>query len=142
MTATIFGVFISVQGITSACHDGISFKIAKYTISNSVPIVGGFVKDGFELVILTSVLLKNAIGVISVFVLFSIVLSPIAYMIVFSLLLKFTAALTENVADIRISNFCTNISKCITYLCASVILVGFMLLITISLMILSANSIL
>jgi stage III sporulation protein AE len=104
--------------------------------------VGGFVKDGFELVILTSVLLKNAIGVISVFVLFSIVLSPIAYMIVFSLLLKFTAALTENVADIRISNFCTNISKCITYLCASVILVGFMLLITISLMILSANSIL
>jgi stage III sporulation protein AE len=92
ITATIFGVFISVQGITSACHDGISFKIAKYTISNSVPIVGGFVKDGFELVILTSVLLKNAIGVISVFVLFSIVLSPIAYMIVFSLLLKFSVS--------------------------------------------------
>lgn len=140
ITVTVFGVFLSVQGITSACHDGISLRITKYTISNSIPIVGGFVKDGFEIVVLAGVLLKNAIGLSSVFLLFSTILSPIVYLIVFSTLLRLTAALTESVADIRISNFCTSISKCLTYLSATLILVGFMLFITILLMILSANS--
>lgn len=142
IVVAIFGLFISIQGLTSAFHDGVTLRVAKYTLSNSIPIVGGLVKDGFDLILLSSVLIKNAIGISSVFILFSIVLSPIVFMMVFSLLLKFTAAVTEGVADCRISNFCTSLSKCITYLCASVILIGLMLFVTILLMILSANSIL
>ncbi|MBQ8426623.1 MAG: hypothetical protein IJX16_02550, partial [Clostridia bacterium] len=66
--------------------------------------------------------------------------SPIIYIAVFSMLLKFTAAITENVSDVRISNFCTSMSKCVSYLCASIVMVGFMFLIMIILMILSANA--
>lgn len=140
LTVTIFGIFISVNGIASATHDGISIRAAKYAITNTIPIVGGFIKDGFDLIVAGSVLIKNTIGISVVFVLFFTLLSPIIYIAVFSLLLKFTAAITENVSDVRISNFCTSMSKCITYLCASIVMVGFMFLITIILMILSANA--
>jgi hypothetical protein len=55
---------MTVQGITSASIDGISIRATKYAISNSIPIVGGFLRDGFDIVIAGSVLIKNAVGII------------------------------------------------------------------------------
>ncbi len=140
LTTTIFGLFISVQGITSATFDGISIRATKYAISNSVPLVGGFLKDGFDLLIAGSVLIKNTIGIVSVFALFFLILSPILYMAVFSLMLKLVSALIEPICDNGISDFCLVISKGITYLCVCLLVVGFMLFITVLLMIFSANA--
>ena len=137
---TVFGIFITVQGISGAPVDGISWKAAKYAISNSIPLVGGFLKDGFDLVIAGSVLIKNAVGVSVIFVLFYVILSPVLYMAAFSLLLKLTAAVTEPVADLRISDFCTSMSKSISYLLAVLLTVGFMLFIIVLLIIFSANA--
>ena len=136
----IFGLFLSVQGITSATFDGISIKAAKYALSNSVPIIGGFLGSGFDLMIAGSVLIKNAIGVVSIVGLLYLILSPVLYMVAFSLLLKLTAAVTEPITDQRLSNFCATVSKCITYMIVCVIIVGFMLFITVLLMIFSANA--
>lgn len=136
----IFGLFLSVQGITSATFDGISVKAAKYALSNSVPIIGGFLGSGFDLMIAGSVLIKNAIGVVSVVGLLYLILSPVLYMIAFSLLLKLVAAVTEPITDQRLSNFCMAVSKCITYMIVAIIAVGFMLFITVLLMIFSANA--
>ncbi|MDE5548010.1 MAG: stage III sporulation protein AE, partial [Clostridia bacterium] len=38
----LFSIFLTVQGITSAQYDGLSLRAAKYVLSGSVPIVGGF----------------------------------------------------------------------------------------------------
>ncbi len=140
LTITIFTLFITVQGIASACHDGISIRAAKYAISNSIPIIGGFIKDGFDLVVAGSVLIKNALGVASVLSLFFYVLSPILYIAVFSLMLKIIASIIEPIADVRISNFCMSISKCLSYVSMAIILVSFMFFIMILIMIFSANA--
>ena len=140
LTTTIFGLFISVQGITSATFDGISVRATKYAISNSVPLIGGFLKDGFDLVVAGSVLIKNAVGIVSVFGLFYLILSPVLYMAVFSLLLKLVSALIEPICDNGMADFCLIISKGVTYLCVCLLIVGFMLFITVLLMIFSANA--
>ena len=137
---TVFGLFLSVQGMTSAHFDGISLKAAKYAISNSVPIIGGFLKDGFDLILAGSVLIKNAVGIAVVIALFYMILSPVLYLAVFSLLLKLTAALVEPISDTRIANFCISMSKTVTYLTVTLLAVGFMLFITVLLMIFSANA--
>lgn len=137
---TVFSLFLGVQGITSATYDGISIKATKYAISNSIPIVGGFLKDGFDLVVAGSVLIKNSIGLVSVFWIFYMILSPVLQMGVFSLLLKLVSAIIEPFSEPKIVNFCQTISKTITYLTASVLLVGFMFFITILLIIFSANA--
>ena len=88
LLATVFSVFLTVQGIVGAASDGLSAKAAKYAVSNSIPIVGGLLKDGFDLIRCGSVLIKNAVGLSSVVVLFFIVLTPVLKIDAFSILLK------------------------------------------------------
>ena len=140
ITAPVFGVFLSIQGITSACYDGISIKAIKYTVSNSIPIVGGFLKDGFDFIVAGSVLIKQAIGLSCVFGLFFLIISPVLSIAVFSLMLKLCSAIIETVSDARLSNFCLSITKSLGYVTAALLLVGFMFFIMVLLMIFSANA--
>lgn len=137
---TIFTVFLSIQGITSATFDGISIKATKYAISNSVPIVGGLIRDGFDLLIAGSVLIKNVVGITGVFALFYTLISPIITIFVFSLMLKLVCAIIQPITDSKITNFCETTAKSLSYLTVVLISVGFMLFITILLIIISANA--
>ena len=137
---TTFGFFVTVQGITSACYDGISFRVAKYAITNSLPLIGGLLRDGFDIVVAGSIIIKNAIGIASIFGLFYYVLSPVLYLGVFSLLLKLTTALIEPITDARVCNFCVTIEKTVTYLTAVLLAVGIMAFVMLILMTISASA--
>ena len=140
LSLTIFGIFLSVQGLSSAIHDGVSIKAAKYAISNSVPIVGGFLRDSFDLTIAGSILIKNAIGISSLILLINYVIFPIIEIAIFSLMLKLTTALAESISDNKTSQLCGYVSKALSFLNVIIILTGFMLFISILLMIFSANT--
>jgi len=140
ISVTVFSFFMTAQGITSASIDGISLRATKYAISNSIPLIGGFLKDGFDIVIAGSVLIKNAVGIMGLFSLFFIILSPVITIAVVSLLFRLVASLTEPICDIRISDFCTSISSGISYLVVCILMVGFMFFISVLLMIFSANA--
>lgn len=137
---TVFTFFLSVQGITAGGIDGISLRATKYAISNSIPIVGGYLKDGVDLVIAGSVLIKNAVGVAGIIAVFFVILSPLLCIVSFQLLLKLTAAVIEPLGDGRLSGFCASLSKNVNYLTASLLSVGLMLFLTITLIICSANA--
>ena len=137
---TVFGVFMTVRGITAASYDGVSFKTAKYLVSNSVPIAGGFLRDGFDLFMAGSVLIKNAVGAAGLFMIFYRVISPVVEMAVFSLLLKATAAVTESFSFSSVSTLLTSLSKSISYFIMCLLTVGFMFFVVILLIILSAGA--
>lgn len=137
---TVFGVFMTVRGITAASYDGVSFKTAKYLVSNSIPIAGGFLRDGFDLFMAGSVLIKNAVGVAGLFMIFYRVISPVVEMAVFSLLLKATAAVTESFSFSSVSTLLTSLSKSISYFIMCLLTVGFMFFVVILLIILSAGA--
>lgn len=140
ITLTAFTVFLTVQGITSATYDGLSFKAAKYAISNSVPIVGGFLSGGFDLVIAGSVLIKNALGSCSLILLVSAIIVPFIQLLAFSLFLKLTAAVTEPIGEGKISGFLTALSGTINYFIAGILAVAFMYFVTLLLLICSSNT--
>lgn len=140
ISITVFSVFLTIQGITSATYDGLSFKAAKYAISNSVPIVGGFLSGGFDLLMAGSVLIKNALGSCSLLLLASAILLPFVQLLVFSLFLKLTAAVTEPVGEGKISGFLNSLSGIINYFIAGILAVAFMYFITLLLLICSSNT--
>ncbi|MBO4251500.1 MAG: stage III sporulation protein AE [Clostridia bacterium] len=142
ITIVFYGLIISVQGLSVAGTEGISVKVAKYAISNSIPIVGGLIKDGLDIVTAGSVIVKNALGIAGVIGIFYYILSPILEMVVFSTLLKLAAAITDIFSVDTVSDFLTTLSKSINYFIASVLTVGLMAFLTVLLMIFSANSIL
>lgn len=140
ITLAAFTVFLTVQGITSATYDGLSFKAAKYAISNSVPIIGGFLGSGFDLVIAGSVLIKNAVGSCGIALLVIVLAAPLIQLIVCNLFFKLAAAVTEPVGDSGISDFLSSVSGTINYFIAGLISVAFMFFITMLLLICSSNS--
>lgn len=140
ISITIFTVFLSIQGLSSASFDGISLKAAKYAISNSIPIVGGFISSGFDLVVAGSLVIKNAVGLSSLFCFFYIVLSPLLLIFTLSTMLKFFAGIIELFSSMPLSNILIKCSKTLSYLTAIILVVSLMFFITVLLMILSANS--
>lgn len=136
---TIFIAFLSIQGLTVSTIDSISLKTAKFAIKSYVPILGSYLSDGVGLILASSVLIKNAIGVTGLILLFSTILLPIIEIIVLILLFKLTSAILETICDERISNFLFSISKSLNMLNVCLLAVGFMYLIAISILMCSSN---
>ncbi|MBP5242227.1 MAG: stage III sporulation protein AE [Clostridia bacterium] len=136
---TVFGIFLSAQGLTVASYDGISLRAAKYAISNSIPIVGNFISGGFDIVLAGNVLIKNSVGMLGVFLIVAAALRPIVTMVGFSLFLRFTAAVCEPIGDERISKFLTQIGDSVGYLVACLFSMAFLYFLTVLLLICSAG---
>lgn len=136
---TVFTAFVSIQGIMAGSVDTISLRTAKYTIKGAVPIVGGFISDGVGLIMASSVLIKNAVGVCGLIMLFLTIVLPVVKIIVFSFLLKLSSAILEPIADGRVTSFISSISKSISQLIALLLGASFMFFIIIGLVMCTAN---
>lgn len=136
---TVFMAFLSIQGITASTYDGVSIRTAKYAIRSYVPILGGYLSEGFDVIMASSVLIKNAIGASGLLLMFSSIISPIVKIVVFILVLKLAAAILEPLTDARISDFIYSVSKSLSMLIVMILGVAFMYLITVGLIMCTAN---
>ena len=136
---TIFMAFLAIQGITASSYDGVSIRTAKYAIRSYIPLLGGYLSEGFDVIMASSMLIKNAVGASALVLMFASVISPIVQIVVFSLILKLAAAILEPLTDSRISDFIFSIGKALTLLVTMIIGVAFMYLITTGLIMCTAN---
>ncbi len=140
ISVTISGLFITVQGLNSAVIDGVSIKAVKYAISNSVPLIGGFLKDGFDIVTSGTIIIKNVIGITGVIALFYLLLSPVVTLISYSLCFKLISAVIEPFSSVNFSTICNVFSKAITYLIVCVLIVALMFFINILILMISSSA--
>ena len=136
---TVFLSFMTIQGITAGSFDSISIRATKMTVSGYVPIVGNYMSQGFDLIMASAVLIKNAVGLSGILLLLGLVLAPIVKIVVFSLALKLTAAITQPIGDTRISDFLTTMNKSFGMLVACLLGVVFMYLVILALLIMTGN---
>jgi stage III sporulation protein AE len=136
---TVFLAFMAIQGITAGSFDSVSIRATKMTIGSYVPIVGGYISQGFDLVMASTVLIKNAVGLSGIFLLFGIVLAPVLKIIVFSLAIKLASAVSQPIADSRISDFLTSVTKSFSMLTACLLGGAFMYFVTLALFITTGN---
>ncbi len=142
ITFTVFFGFLSVQGVTAASYDGISVRAAKYAIGNSVPIIGSYLREGFDLILGSVVLLKNSVGVLGMLLILSIMVFPLLQLVLISLGLKLAAGITEPMAGEKIPSFLAAAGGSVNLLIAVLLGVGFMFFITLMLFIASSNAVL
>lgn len=136
---TIFMAFLTIQGITASSYDGVSIRTAKYAIRSYIPLLGGYLSEGFDVIMASSMLIKNAVGASALILMFSSIISPIIQIVVFSLILKLASAILEPLTDSRISDFIYSIGKILTLLVTMIIGIAFMYLITTGLIMCTAN---
>ena len=138
LSCGLFGLFLSVQGLTAAQYDGISLRAAKYALSSSVPIVGSFLSGGVDLVLAGSALIKNALGSFAVFLLAATALKPLLLLAAFQLFLRFSAAATEPVGG-KIPHFLSKAAGCMGYFIAGFLCIAFLYFLTLVLLICSSG---
>ena len=136
----LLGIFLTVQGITAAQYDGISLRAAKYLVSGSVPIVGGFLSGGFDLLTAAGLLIKNSVGVCGIVLLIAQAASPLILLIAFSILLKVVGAIVQAAGENELYSLFSDLSSDTEYFIAGLLTVAFMYLLIIMLVINSANS--
>ena len=130
---TLFAGLLTIQGISAGRYDTISLKATKFAVKSYIPIIGGYISDGLDYVMLSTLLIKNAIGVAGIILLISSILVPILSVVILKLGLQFVAGVVEPIADSRICDLCDNISKVLIYPVVIIIAISFMYFLSIGL---------
>ena len=136
---TIFLAIIAIKGLTASSIDGISIKTAKFALKTYIPILGGYLSDGFNLILASSMLIKNAVGGVGLLLFLLTIIAPIVNLVILSLGLKLVAAIIEPISDNKIPNFIYSVANLLTMLIVCLIAVAFMYLIVVGLFMLSGN---
>ena len=137
-----FGAFLGVlgiQGIVAGSFDGVSIKMTKFALKSYVPILGGYLSDGFNVAMAGSILVKNAVGVSGIILLLSSILSPIVSILSLMLMLKLCSAILEPTTNSNIPNFLHQTSKLLGLILMILLGVAFMYVITVGLILCTAN---
>ena len=132
---SVFGIFFTLQGITSATYDGVVRRAAKYAIGNGIPIVGGFLSGGFDLAVAGSVLIKNSLGSMSIFLMIAVVFEPVVLLVSVNMLLRLISAITQPFGDGRISDFLGETADNLNYCTAGLLITAFLYFLSIMLMV-------
>ena len=117
-------------------------RAAKYAIGNGIPIVGGFLSGGFDLAVAGSILIKNSLGSMSIFLMVSVLFEPLVLLVSVNVLLRFTSAVTQPFGDSRISDFLGDTAENLNYCTAGLLFTAFMYFLTIMLFVFSTEALL
>jgi stage III sporulation protein AE len=135
----LYGAFLTMQGITGGISDRFGFNAAKFAVSSYVPILGGYLSDGFDLLTASLVLVKNAFGFTGGIVLMAVVLFPLLKLVTFILSLRLTAAIVEPIGDERVAGMLHSLANNTTLLVSALIGAAFMFFVVIMLIIGTCN---
>ena len=107
---TVFSAFFAyllIGGVIGKTVDGVMINAARFGVKSYVPIIGGYVSDGFDVVLAGCALVKNAVGMTGL-------------LIAFDLILRFAAGVVEPLGVSGISDMLMKISKCAGLLIAAI----------------------
>lgn len=136
---TIFLGVMSVQGAVSAVQDGVAMKTAKFVTGNFIPVIGRTLTDAADTFLSAVLLLKNAVGVVGVFIVLFICLFPALKIFAIALIYKLAAAVLQPIGDGPVISSLNTISNYIVYILACLLAVSFMFLLAIVIIVVAGN---
>jgi stage III sporulation protein AE len=140
ITVAVFSIFLTIQSSASSIFNGIFFKATKYLVGNSVPLVGGFLSSGVEMIVAAGAIIKSSVGLFGIILLISEVIQPIIMLLSLSIMLKIVGAIVQPIGENQLYSLFSDLSSDIEYFIAGILTVVFMYLLIIMLIINCANS--
>ncbi len=137
----LFFSFMTVQGITAMSIDGVSIRAAKFATKNYIPLLGGYLSDGFDLIVASTTLIKNSFGLVLLLAVFGMAMVPLINILICKFGLMMVASIGQPIMDDRFVKLLNGIGKNLTMVAVTVVAVIFMCLLVIMLSILTANGV-
>lgn len=126
LSLTAFLGVLVIQGVAGAAGDGLALRTAKYATGAFIPVVGKTLTDAVEVVASTSLLIKDAVGLIGAIVITVISLFPALKILSLVVIYKLAAALVQPLGDDRIAASLDSMGNSLVLVFAAVIMVGLM----------------
>ncbi len=140
ITVAVFGIFLTVQSGATSLFNGIFFKITKYLVGNSVPIVGNFLSAGIDMIVMAGSLVRSSVGVVGICLLIAEIISPLVLAGAFSLLLKLTAAIVQPLNGSDIHGLYGDVASDMDFAVAGLLMIAFMYILVVMAMVNSVIS--
>lgn len=135
----LFIGIVTIQGAAGSVADGLALRTAKFATATFVPVVGKMFADTVELVMGASLLLKNAVGIFGVIVVFMICVFPIIKLLSLILVIKISGALVQPLGDEKMAKCLDSMGNNLLLVFGAVLTVALMFFLAIT-MIVAAGS--
>lgn len=132
---TTFVGLLSLQGVAGAVVDSVGLRTAKFVTGSFVPVIGGMLSDALEAVVGTSILLKNAIGLVGVLVIFALAAFPVIKILSLVIIYRLAAALVQPFGDTQIADSLQTMGSSLIIVFGAVAAVGLMFFIALSIIV-------
>lgn len=136
---TIFVGVISIQGVAGAVADGVTIRTAKFMTGAFVPIVGKMFSDVMEAVIGTSILLKNAVGIMGVLIIFTLTIIPSIKIMAIALIYRLAAAIVQPIDESGVGECLQSLAGSLILTFAAVSAVGVMFFMAVTIIVSAGN---
>ncbi|MDA8213450.1 MAG: stage III sporulation protein AE [Clostridia bacterium] len=136
---TIFIGVISVQGVAGSVADGVALRTAKFATDAFIPVVGGMFSDAVDAVIGGSLLLKNAVGLVGVIIIFALCALPSLKILALIFVYKLAGALMQPIGAGQVADCLEHLEKSLTVLFAAVSAVGLMFFFAVTIVVGAGN---
>lgn len=135
ISLAIFLGIVSVQGAAGAVADGVGLRTAKFLAGAFVPVIGGFLSDAAELVIGSSLIIKNALGILGLVFIFLLIVVPLSKIAALVLTYRLAAAIIQPVGGEGVVNLMGSISASLVLVAATAAAVALMFFISLTVMV-------
>ncbi|MDF2629068.1 MAG: spoIIIAE [Symbiobacteriaceae bacterium] len=139
LVSTLFLGTVAVKGVAGAVADGVTMKTAKFLFGNFVPVVGKMFSDATDLIFGSTVLLKNALGMVGAAAIFFIVAFPLLKIMSLVLIYQVAGALVEPMGAGPTAKMLATIGKSLQMIFASVAVVALMFFVAITVIVGAGN---
>ena len=129
---SIFAGILGISSFAATGFDSLAARGVKFAVSASVPVVGGSISEAMSSVAGSAMLLKNAVGIAGVIMLFAMFMVPVIKIWALGIAFRLAAAFTAPVAENRTVEVLRNIGDCIEMLFSSLACMGTIMIIALA----------
>ncbi|MEN6348387.1 MAG: stage III sporulation protein AE [Syntrophomonas sp.] len=129
---SIFVGFVTLRALYASVLDKVALRTTKFITDNAIPVVGKMFSDTIEVAAGYVVMIKQALGILGVLIVFSIIIFPLLKVAALALIYKVTAAIVEPLGDAKTAAILDTMSSHLFLMLAAVASVGLMFFIMIA----------
>ncbi len=129
---TFFVGIMTLRALYSSVLDKIALRTTRYFSDNAIPMIGKMFSDTIEVAAGYVVMLKQALSIFGVIIIFGIILMPVIKIAAIALIYKAAAAIAEPLGDSRTAAILESMSAHLFFMLAAVIAVALMFFIMIA----------
>jgi stage III sporulation protein AE len=140
LTMTVFVAVLGIQGGLGSVSDGVMLRTAKYVTGAALPVAGGLFADAVDMVVGTSLVFKNTLGIFGIIGVLLVAFGPLAGMLAQVMLFRLGGALIQPFGERLAGNVLDEMADAMMLIFTATAAVAVMFFLTLTSLLLAANA--